>query len=200
MQTLVFPKENYWHIPSKEECFKLWKKYAMLENVQAHSYRVAQTALALTQNIEKAGFSIDKEEFLAGALLHDIAKSYTIQHGGFHAQLGAALVHMETKNPYLAQSVLYHVWWPWQEGELGLEAQPWRLALLVGFADKLVAHNETVDIETRFRDIFARYGTNDHRRELIQKNYDQVCAYEKVLNKLGVDTKITKEYVDTIII
>lgn len=112
---------------------------------------------------------------------HDIAKTWTILHGGAHDQLGAAIVREETGNPLLAQAVLYHVQWPWEEGPLAPENEPLRLPLLVAYADKRVRHDRLVSLEERFDDLLNRYGDNEEHRASIRLNRKRSLLHEAAL-------------------
>ena len=116
-------------VPDRDECEALWEKYAMLPNIRAHSRAVADVAMSLARRAEDMGIAPEgtsEKTARAAAMLHDIAKTWTILHGGAHDQLGAAIVREETGNPLLAQAVLFHVYWPWEKGPLAPERAPLR--------------------------------------------------------------------------
>ena len=100
-------------IPDDAACMALWDKYGMLDNIRAHSRLVAHIATELARRARAAGFPVNVAAVRASAMLHDIAKTYSVLHGGSHAQLGASWVVAETRNHALAQGVLLHVHWPW---------------------------------------------------------------------------------------
>ena len=66
-------------VPGIEECFQLMEEYSMLPNIRRHSIVVAQVALQLidgfAENEISPAFIPDKTLIVAGALLHDIAKT-----------------------------------------------------------------------------------------------------------------------------
>ncbi len=74
----------------------------MLENIKAHSMLVAKVAVQTSTLARESGVDIDIPTIQASALLHDIAKSYCIHHGGNHSQLGAAWVMQLTGNPVIS--------------------------------------------------------------------------------------------------
>ena len=127
---------------------------------------------AAARQTERAG----DDTASAAALLHDLAKTYTIRHGGNHTQLGAAWVVQETGSPLIAQGVLFHAFWPW---ELDIEA--WPLPLLVQYADKLVRHDQVVDLKARFTDLMERYGKTERARESIAQMEADAMAIEHIL-------------------
>ncbi len=169
------------HLPDRKECQQIWDTYAMLPHIKEHCARVAHVATALAMRALECGFTLDTAEVEAAALLHDIAKSYTIQHGGSHAQLGATWVMQETHNPVLAQAVLHHVLWPWQDGPLAATKQPIRTPLLVSYADKRIRHTCFTSLESRFEDLRGRYGTDARRLASIDWNYRQSKDLEQAL-------------------
>jgi putative nucleotidyltransferase with HDIG domain len=169
-------------VPTDEECLTLWDAYGMLPNVRAHSLLVACVATALAELARDAGVPVAVAEVRAAALLHDLAKTYTIRHGGNHCQLGGAWVQALTGNPAVAQGVVYHVSWP---GELDIRAHFLPLALI--YSDKRVKHNQIVSLETRFDDLLVRYGKTEYIRSRINQSFQQAEAIERALaTTLGV--------------
>jgi len=163
-------------VPTDEECHTLWDNFAMLPNVRAHSGLVACIATALARQAVVAGLSVNVAAVRAAALLHDLAKTYTIRHGGNHCQLGAAWVQEVTGNPALAQGVLCHVSWP---HALDLRAN--FLPLVLIYSDKRVKHNQIVTLESRFDDLLVRYGKTDFIRARIRESFEQAEAIERAL-------------------
>ena len=158
--------------PDDEACFALWRKYAMLPNVQCHSRLVAHIATALARRAAEKGFAVNVPEVRASALLHDIAKTYCLRHGGSHALLGGAWAVAETRNYALAQGVMLHVHWPWPLPEgAGICALPF----FVIYADKRVRHDACEDLLTR-------YGRTEAAREGIRGSYEQGKTIERALS------------------
>ena len=171
-------------VPGRGECEALWEKYAMLANIRDHSRAVADVAMSLARRAEDMGVApggTTERTAQAAAMLHDLAKTWTILHGGAHDQLGAAIVRAETGNPLLAQAVLFHVHWPWEEGPLAPEREPLRLALLVAYADKRVRHDRLVSLEERFDDLMDRYGDSEEHRASIRLNRERSLRHEAML-------------------
>ncbi len=181
---LVFDYSDVGYIPNEKECYKLWNKYEMLPNIREHSQLVADFALALCKKInEKFADTVSEDLAYTAGLLHDIAKTYTIKHGGNHQLLGACMIRSETANPYLASCIYHHVIWPWNEGILALENMVFHVPVIIAYADKRVCHNEQVTLDYRFQDLFERYGRTELIREHIQVNYDQAKLMEKFLSE-----------------
>lgn len=181
-QLLLDYSRNY-PIPDEKACLDLWDKYAMLPNIRAHSRAVADVCDTLAAKANAAGFCVNGPELRAAALLHDIAKTYTVHYRGAHDQLGAAITREETGNFRIAQAVLYHVLWPWTDGPLALHNDPFRLPLLVSYADKRVRHDKLVTLQERFDDLIERYGHTEVQRGMIRKNHEQAVELERELIK-----------------
>lgn len=181
---VIAPAPSLPPVPDEAACTGLWDRYGMLPNIRAHSRAVADLALDVAKRATALGHAVDMPALRAAALLHDLAKTYTILHGGAHAQLGAAWVREETGRPDLAQAVLFHVSWPWLHGPLALDADPLRLPLLVSYADKRVRHDEVVSLEERFDDLLDRYGDTGEHRASIRANREQAFTYERALAAL----------------
>ncbi len=170
-------------IPSDPECHMLWDLFGMLDNIRAHSILVACLATALAERALRSGLPVNVPEVRAAALLHDLAKTYTIRHGGNHCQLGGAWVQELTGNPALAQGVVCHVSWP---HPLDLRAHFLPLALI--YSDKRVKHNRIVPLEDRFDDLLVRYGKTEYIRTRIFESLEQAEAIENALAEtLGID-------------
>jgi putative nucleotidyltransferase with HDIG domain len=172
--------------PTDEECFRLWDKYEVPGNIREHSFRVGDIARAIALRASETGTlpaGCDVQAVRAAGLLHDLAKRYCIDHGGQHAQVGAAWARQETGNPLIAQAILHHVWWP-------LDADPTRhfLPLAVLYADKRVRHEKIVSLGARFADLIERYAKNDYIKERIKCALSQSKAIEAMFEEiLGVD-------------
>ncbi len=166
-------------IPNDEACFELWDTYNMLDNIRAHSLLVADFATALAQLAVEKGHPVCVPSIRASALLHDIAKSYTICHGGSHAQMGASFVIQHTGNRQIAQGVAMHVHWPWD-----IPKNVCSLPFFIIYADKRVMHDNCVTLKTRYKDLLKRYGTNELHKKNIRLSYEQGRNIEKALSAL----------------
>ena len=186
LPALSFPVSPDWNVPDEAQCVRLWDKYGMMPHIREHCRAVASVALEIVRRAEERGVlpegrGLSVPYVLAGGLRHDLANTYTIRHGGSHAQLGAAWVRDETGNPALAQAVLWHVSWPWQEGPLDDAADPLRLPVIIAYADKRVRHAEVVTLEERFEDLMVRYGIDDERKARITGYLNRTKAVEKAI-------------------
>lgn len=141
--------------PTDDECFALWHKYGMRDNVRRHSLLVAHIAATLAEMANACGINVDAASCRASGLMHDIAKSWCLSHKGPHDVIGASWTMMETRCCSVAQGVLLHVHWPWAipDGQAIC-----CLPILVLYADKRVRHDQCVTLDERFEDLLVRYG------------------------------------------
>lgn len=171
--------------PSAEECYALWDKYHMPDNIRRHSLLVAHVAYSIAMLADRKNFPIDIQAVRASALLHDIAKAWCLEHGGSHAFIGASWVAAQLRNFAISQGILLHVHWPWPlpHGEAVC-----CLPLLVFYADKRVRHDQCVTLEERFDDLLIRYGKTREAKDNILASSKQSANIEKALSKaLGRD-------------
>ena len=167
-------------VPDDVGCTRLWDKYEMLDNIRAHSNVVANVATRLAQRAHDLGMPVNVEAVRASALLHDLAKTHCILHGGSHAELGASWVVQETGNYELARGVFHHVYWPWK---LPVEdaARMCSLPFFILYADKRAKHDTFVSLESRFEDLIVRYGKTEEHKKSIRASYLQAKAIEEAL-------------------
>ncbi|MFZ5428093.1 MAG: HDIG domain-containing metalloprotein [Thermodesulfobacteriota bacterium] len=169
--------------PSDERCYQLWDEYGMLPHIREHSLGVARVATTLALAAARAGLDVDVQTVRASALLHDIAKTYTIRHGGNHSQLGGAWMQERTRNPVLAMGIIHHVHWPWT-----VDVFAYFLPLAIIYGDKRVRHDSIVSLDERFEDLHARYGTTQYIRDRLAESKSQSVAIETALGQtLGID-------------
>lgn len=172
-----------WSVPDDRQCGELWTQFSMLDNIADHSLEVARVATFVAQKASDVGLDIDVPTVRASAMLHDIAKTYSIKHGGNHSQLGGGWVAEFTGNPAIACGVTHHVYWPFD-----MDIEKYFTPLAVIYADKRVRHNNIVTIESRFRDLIKRYGVNDYIRSRIEVTRAQAVTLENMMGDIiGVD-------------
>ena len=175
-------------IPRAEDCRALWDRYGMPPHIRAHCERVAELAMALALKAQSLGFRVIPEAVHAAGLLHDLGKMHSIQHGGDHGQIGAAWVMRETRNGPIAQAVLFHVHWPWEDRLLEcVDNDDFFTAMAVLYADKRVKHDGWVGLDDRYADLMDRYGVTEHARQRIEASHMQGRRVEAALaRRLGV--------------
>lgn len=174
------PVRNIAPVPDEKTCYVLWQKYEMLENIKKHSAMVAHIAVKLGEMAVARGQKIDISACLAAGLLHDLAKTWCLAHGGSHAQLGAVWVAAETGNFAIAQAVLLHVYWPWA---IPQNSQICNLPIFLMYADKRVRHDQCVTLAERFEDVLVRYGKTPEARAAICETKAQALEIEKLLSQ-----------------
>jgi len=173
---------NHWPVPSEQMCQEFWDRYLMPEHIRRHSAMVGDLAVAISEmSLSNAAMNgrVNVDEVRASALLHDLAKAYTIRYGGQHAALGAAWAQDLTGNPAIAQGVMHHVWWPWE-----VDPERYFLPLAVLYADKRVRHDAVVSLGARYSDLFERYGKTPSIVERIKMSLAQARALEETLSDL----------------
>jgi hypothetical protein len=174
-------------VPDRAACEGFLDAHAVPAHIREHSAMVAMVAGEIAEMAVAAEvFGLDSESgrrlvaaVTASALLHDLAKGHSIEHGGNHAQLGGAWVQALTGNPAIAQGVTHHVWWPW-------DTDPVRhfLPLAVLYGDKRVQHTRVVSLGARYADLAERYGTTAERRARVSLSLSQARAVELTLGEL----------------
>jgi hypothetical protein len=172
-----YPYDHNWTIPTREECFRYWEEFNLPVHIREHSRLVSFVAEEICR-LAKDDIPVPANAVIASALLHDLGKFYCIEHGGFHNQLGASLVMDLTGNPAIAQGVMHHIYWP---GDIDIEN--FFLPLVIIYSDKRVKHDQIVSLETRFEDLFSRYGITEHMNGLMQKSWQQAITIQNELNK-----------------
>lgn len=166
-------------IPSDSECVQCQNRFCVPEHVRAHCAGVALIATALARRARENGLDVCVQEVRAAALLHDVAKAYTIQHGGNHSQLGGAWIMDLTGNARIAQAITHHVHWPFE-----VDAREHFLALTVLYADKRVRHDEIVSLGERYEDLFVRYGKTEDILRKMRETMRQSQDIERALADL----------------
>jgi len=154
----------------------------MLDNIRAHSIMVARVAHVLLQGLTSSSSSSPPSEELvvAGALLHDIAKTPCLKNRCDHARHGSDIC-LELGYPEVAEVVREHVilmnfsLTRYDKGNFLAKE-------IVYYADKRVRHDEIVTLDERLEYILENYGNNDPKRySLIKENFDKCLQLEKFL-------------------
>ena len=162
-------------IPTRKECLSLIERYEMLPHIVRHSKIVTQVALLLGRKLNDCGCDLDLNLVEAGALLHDITKTASIETKENHAHTGAELL-VSLGYSAVADVVRQHISLdpPVSSSESISEAA------LVNYADKRVKHEEVVGIEERFRDIKERY---IRRFPALQERFEAVQLETQLIEK-----------------
>lgn len=156
----------------------------MLNNIKNHSQVVANAAKKLYALLLSNGKCTDLPEertVVAGALLHDIAKTQCLTENCDHAEVGATIC-MKHGYPAIAEIVAEHV--------LLAKHQPERYKKgiflakeIVYYADKRVLHEDVVNLSQRCDYIMKRYGgfSNKERHKIIRSNFRKCLELEEWL-------------------
>lgn len=176
---LPFQQPACQEAPSDADCLALWDEFHMYPNIRRHSLLVAHITQCLATRANEAGMGIHVQTARAAALLHDLAKTWCLQHGGAHDTLGASLVLEHTGNYAVAQGVLFHVYWPWAIPD---GAAVCAIPMLIQYADKRVMHDRCVTLEERFDDLLVRYGKTAKARSGIRRSLDLGKLLERRLS------------------
>jgi uncharacterized protein len=150
-------------IPSEKECYDLMEKYRMLDNIREHS-------------IVTSGVQLSVDKAVAGALLHDIAKTQCLQTGGDHAALGREIC-VQHQLDEIADIVAEHIWLKSYSLD-GLYSEK----EIVYYADKRVLHTSVVSLDERMDDIINRYSRYDSKlTQGVQMNFTICKGIERKL-------------------
>ena len=156
----------------------------MLENIREHSHLVARVAEAIVNGLgESAGKSVtsaDLELVLAGALLHDIAKTKCLDGSCRHDEEGMRICARHGY-PEVGRIVREHVLLSsFNPGDYRRGHFPARE--IVYYADKRVRHNEIVSLEQRYDYIIEIYSReNETIKQRIRENFDRCGELEQYL-------------------
>ena len=147
------------NIPSVNECLSLMDSYGMLDNIREHSFIVARVAETIVSGLQlpkdQKSLPADIDLVLAGALLHDIAKTKCLDGSCQHAEEGM-LICFEHDYPEVGKIVNEHVILSsFRRDEYRRGHFPARE--IIYYADKRVRHNEIVPLSQRLDYIIDKY-------------------------------------------
>ena len=159
------------------------EEFAMYKNIRRHSCMVARVAEILQRGLAQSGNVAvipDRQLVIAGALLHDIAKTRCLQENCRHAEVGRDICH-QLGLPQVAEIVANHVILSkfrendYKQGIFGATE-------LVFYADKRVNHDRVVPLDARLAYIIDKYSNNEAiREEYIRRNFNQCRQVEGFL-------------------
>lgn len=170
-------------IPTIAECIRLMERYEMLENIRHHSLVVARIAEQLVdglQNMDGDHPVPDRNLVIAGALLHDIAKTPCLKSSCDHALAGAEICDRHGY-PEIARIVEEHVVLK-DHDPARYEQGHFTASEIVYYADKRVRHTEVVNLDDRLIYILERYSNGDsYLQERIRENFDKCVQLEQFI-------------------
>jgi putative nucleotidyltransferase with HDIG domain len=163
-------------IPSIETCFRLMDTYEMLKNIRAHSVMVAKVACVIVKGLKDDGLNISVKKTVAGALLHDIGKTSSLNSGENHAEIGRQIC-LQNNLEEIADIVGEHI----RLKNYSLNDR-YSEKEIVFYADKRVNHDKIVSLDERLAYLIERYGGNQEGLEdAIRMNFDLCEEVEKKL-------------------
>jgi len=171
-------------IPSINECLALMDRYEMLANIREHSFIVARVAETIVRGLQlpedEGATPPDLDLVLAGALLHDIAKTKCLDGSCQHAEEGMQICAGHDY-PEVATIVGEHVILSsFNDDDYRRGFFPARE--IVYYADKRVRHTEIVPLSQRLDYIIDHYsGGSDHITGRIRQNFERCVQLEKHL-------------------
>jgi len=164
--------------PSENECHELIRTYRMLPNIIDHSVQVMRVSVAIYENLKHPEL-LSKELIVAAALLHDIAKTRSIERKELrHDLIGGEIIRELGLAEEIADIVEKHVVYIDFK-----ENSPINEKDIIFYADKRVMHDKVVTIDERIDDLVIRYGKNDKIKEMIIHNKKFVLALENKIQK-----------------
>jgi len=168
-------------IPSLEECDVLMRQHGMLPHIVDHSRQVMRVSLAIFDHL-KTGVNLNRNLVLAGALLHDIAKTRSLATRERHDTTGGEMLR-SLGYAAIADIVEQHVFLRNFDLQGRLEERE-----IVYYADKRVMHDRIVTIEERINDLIHRYGLTEEVHYRIRRSMDMIRAVEnKIAGFMSVD-------------
>lgn len=153
----------------------------MYENIRHHSFMVARVADLVLGGLQQTfpdTSTIPKRELvIAGALLHDIAKTQCLIERCHHSLVGAEIC-LELGLDQLAEIVRDHVLLP----EFNMDRYVngiFTAKELVFYADKRINHDQVVSLDERKEYIVEKYGRNELvRLSVITENFNKCKSLE----------------------
>lgn len=171
-------------VPSIDKCLALMDQYAMLDNIREHSFLVARVAETIVNGLmlpaDGKQRKPDLELVMAGALLHDIAKTKCLDGSCQHAEEGMVIC-TEHDYPEVGNIVRQHVILnDFRRNDYRSGYFPARE--IVYYSDKRVRHNEIVSLDQRLDYIIAHYSDgSDHIGNRIKENFNLCLELEHYL-------------------
>jgi putative nucleotidyltransferase with HDIG domain len=167
-------------IPSIRESYRFMDKYHMLAHIKAHSVVVARVARMIARGLREVNPDISVSKTTAGALLHDIGKTPSLDSGRDHAEIGREIC-IENSLDEIAPIVAEHI-----------RLKKYRIngadseKEVVFYADKRVNHDKIVTLKEREEYILKRYGRDQEELCRRIKSNFRLCwqVEEKLFRKL----------------
>ena len=159
-------------------------QYEMLDNIKEHSFTVARVAEKIVTELqipaENKAKPPDLDLVLAGALLHDIAKTKCLDGSCQHAEEGQ-FICVEHGYPEVGRIVRDHVFLSNHTPDTYMQGS-FPAREIVYYADKRVRHTEIVSLNQRLEYIVDHYarGSESFTRR-IYENFQSCVELETYL-------------------
>jgi uncharacterized protein len=169
------------NLPTITRCLALMEEYDMLENIREHSLMVASVAMTILDGLTLPAEQLPERDLIvAGALLHDIAKTKCLEEDCNHAEVGKTICRDEGY-PEIGEIVCEHVIlhsFSHERYENGVFSGK----DIIYYSDKRVNHTRVVTLDQRLTYIMDRYGNNDVKcHALIEKNFQKCVDLENYI-------------------
>ncbi len=139
------------NMPTIDECQAIFSIYNVADSVIRHGWAVANVARQIAKMLNDQGGYLDIELITVSGLLHDIAKGKPN-----HAQTGAVIIEQEGY-PDVARVIACHMDITIDASDPGINA-----AMLVYLADKMISHEQLVNIKERFARVGEKFTNQPH--------------------------------------
>ncbi|HOO72276.1 MAG TPA: HDIG domain-containing protein [Spirochaetota bacterium] len=175
--------------PDRKQCLAIMEEHGMLPNIVSHSVQVMNVCLAIMARLRDPS-AVDPSLVVASALLHDIAKTHSLENRDLrHDMLGGEMLR-DMGYPAIAEIVESHVVFKNFNESGRLEERE-----IVYYADKRVMHDEIVSIDKRIEDLVERYGTSENIKKMILDNRDFITRLENKIRSgmtCDIDTALAE--------
>lgn len=159
--------------PSINECFEYFDQFEMLDNIRKHSMQVARVALVLQEGLSDKVDVPERGVIVAGALLHDIAKTLCLREKCRHATVGKEICK-GLGYPEIGEIVQQHVILK-DFRENSYKRGLFTAGEIVYYSDKRVRHDQVVPLQARFDYIMDVYGDRSPQSANIIKKSCREC-------------------------
>lgn len=156
-------------IPDANKCNSMMSAYGMLDNIRAHSFKVEKIASLIAKGLTAAGVDVSPAKVMAGALLHDIAKTMCLGSDIDHALKGKEIC-IENGFSEIANIVGEHIYLADYQPHNRVTEQE-----IIYYSDKRVNHDMVVTLEKRLEYILKRYAKNEETLVKRIENNFRIC-------------------------
>ena len=155
--------------PNLCECYAIWEKHKLPENIRRHCQKVKQTATDLVAQLIDKGETLNRPVLQAAALLHDLVKTEKN-----HAVKGGEILR-DLGYPKVGAIIAVHMDILVDADTAITESE------ILYLADKLVKNDQLIDLATRKEMVFQTYRDNPQVLKKITRRYHNA---EIILQKI----------------